>query len=149
MTPEQFAVARKVVPPVVRSMLRRDQVDDAIQDTYARLMSARFDPAKGRYSGFVATIARHVAIDMIRSDKWLLPLRDTDLPPTSQESHLIAVNFIRQARPHVADPRDWVALVMLSEGATGEEAGEAIGLSAAQMYVRVCRTRKRLMKVMR
>lgn len=59
--PRLFAIA-------IRMMKRRDQAEDVLQEAFVKIWerSWQFDPAKGDALAWLATVARHSALDRLR-----------------------------------------------------------------------------------
>lgn len=62
------ATSSKLYGVVLRILNRRDLADDVLQEVYVKIWdrAAAFDPAKGAAITWMATIARHTALDQIR-----------------------------------------------------------------------------------
>jgi RNA polymerase sigma-70 factor (ECF subfamily) len=62
------ATSAKLYGTALRILRRRDLADDVVQEAYVRIWNhaARFDPARGSPITWMATIVRHLAIDLAR-----------------------------------------------------------------------------------
>jgi len=102
------------------------------------------------FLGYVATVARHVALDLIkREGKYVTGLDVTlcdFLPGTpTPRQHERAKNQLHDLLEQL-DPDDKSLVNMLMEGRTLEEIAERIGISYANAAVRVHRLREKLLK---
>jgi RNA polymerase sigma factor (sigma-70 family) len=102
------------------------------------------------FLGYVATVARHVALDLIkREGKYVTGLDVTlcdFLPGTpTPRQHERAKNQLHDLLEQL-DPDDKSLVNMLMEGRTLDEIAERIGISYANAAVRVHRLREKLLK---
>ena len=102
------------------------------------------------FLGYVATVARHVALDLIkREGKYVTGLDVTlcdFLPGTpTPRQHERAKNQLHDLLEEL-DPDDKSLVNMLMEGRTLDEIAERIGISYANAAVRVHRLREKLLK---
>jgi RNA polymerase sigma-70 factor (ECF subfamily) len=65
------ATSAKLYGTAIRILRRRDLADDVVQEAYVRIWNhaARFDPARGSPITWMATIVRHLAIDLARRNR--------------------------------------------------------------------------------
>jgi RNA polymerase sigma-70 factor (ECF subfamily) len=65
------ATSGKLYGTAVRILRRRDLADDVVQEAYIRIWrhAERFDPARGSPVTWMATIVRHLAIDLARRNR--------------------------------------------------------------------------------
>ena len=92
------ATSAKLYGTALRILKRRDLADDVVQEAYVRIWrhAERFDPARGSPITWMATIVRHLAIDLAR--------RNRDAQNGGGEDELLA---IASDRP---DPFDELAM---------------------------------------
>jgi RNA polymerase sigma-70 factor, ECF subfamily len=65
------ATSAKLYGTALRILRRRDLADDVVQEAYVRIWrhAGRFDPARGSPITWMATIVRHLAIDLARRNR--------------------------------------------------------------------------------
>jgi RNA polymerase sigma-70 factor, ECF subfamily len=65
------ATSAKLYGTALRILKRRDLADDVVQEAYVRIWrhAERFDPARGAPITWMATIVRHLAIDLARRNR--------------------------------------------------------------------------------
>lgn len=146
-TPEQaqwFAEQVKPHEPLLRGYLQKrfpslPDHDDVVQEAYARLLRADENQHLASVKGFLFTVARNVAIDMLRRQKTVVHEPITELSEVSllQKAPELAESLERQHRHAVlvdaiaALPERCREVVMLRhlEGLSYKEIAERLGIS--------------------
>lgn len=72
--------------PLLRAYLRKRfpaiaDVDDVVQESHLRLFRARERGVIASAKAYLFAVARHVAIDLARRERFVAPVRVNDLPP--------------------------------------------------------------------
>jgi RNA polymerase sigma-70 factor, ECF subfamily len=75
------ATSSKLYGVALRVLRRRDLAEDVVQEAYLRVWrhADRYDPARGSPLTWMASIVRHLAIDLARSPSVQIPGSDADL----------------------------------------------------------------------
>jgi RNA polymerase sigma-70 factor (ECF subfamily) len=75
------ATSGKLYGVALRVLRRRDLAEDVVQEAYLRIWrhADRYDPARGSPVTWMASIVRHLAIDMARSPGAQIPASEADL----------------------------------------------------------------------
>jgi RNA polymerase sigma-70 factor (ECF subfamily) len=91
------ATSAKLYGTALRILRRRDLADDVVQEAYVRVWNhaARFDPERGSPITWMATIVRHLAIDLARRNR---------VAQSGSEAELLAIPS------HQPDPFDELAM---------------------------------------
>lgn len=146
-SPEQarwFAEQVKPHEPLLRGYLQKrfpslPDHDDVVQEAYTRLLQAEADRHLASVKGFLFTVARNVAIDMLRRQQSVAhePLSECAALPALQEMPTISDALERQQRHAMlldaiaSLPERCREVVMLRhlEGLSYKEIAEQLGIS--------------------
>jgi RNA polymerase sigma-70 factor (ECF subfamily) len=127
----------RMVHGVLMARVPRDDVDDLVQEVFlkalGRLRSLR-DPRA--FGGWVAAIARHVAVDLARRRPEASELHDDLAAPASHEGEAHRVLRLIRALPEAY--RETLALRLI-EGLSGPEIAEQTGLTPGSVRVNLHR----------
>jgi len=127
----------RMVHGVLVARVPRDDVDDLVQEVFlkalGRLRTLREPEAFG---GWLATIARRLAIDRARRKPEALELRDEVAAPELHEDEAHRVLRLIRALPEAY--RETLALRLI-EGLTGPEIAEQTGLTPGSVRVNLHR----------
>lgn len=133
----------RLVHGVLLTRVAPADADDLLQDVFLRawrLLPSLRDPAA--FGGWLATIARHRAIDHLRAQPRSEPFEDVSVPPAADADARAAqaLAAIRALPPAYREP----LLLRLVEGLTGPEIAERTGLTPGSVRVTLCRGLKLL-----
>lgn len=94
------AEAPKLIGVAMRILGRRDLAEDAVQDAFVQvwIKAGQFDPTRGSGRGWVYTIVRHRALNMLRDGR-----REIASEPASVEERLEREATLTQSLDRLAD----------------------------------------------
>ena len=93
------AEAPKLIGVAMRILRRRDLAEDAVQDAFVQVWkkAAQFDPERGSGRGWIYTIVRHRALNMLRDSRREIVSEPGDLDTHIDRDRLVAQSFDRLA----------------------------------------------------
>jgi RNA polymerase sigma factor (sigma-70 family) len=129
------ALYRKTAPKLFAIVLRivrdRAAAEDVLQDTYVRIWqnAATYSSSAGEPLGWLASIARNRAIDVLRKKNPVLIGRDEEgadwldkiMAPHDQEENLIALDALRHCLQQIEAPARDCVLLAYYDGYSREE----------------------------
>jgi RNA polymerase sigma-70 factor (ECF subfamily) len=146
-------IEASVCQEMLRARRLRIDVEDAVQevlshlyeDDWARLR--RFDPASGMLSAYVATIARNLAIDILRRPRPPEPVEDIEdgaSPDSGPERKVLLAEQIDRLVAALDDGDLLLLRWLWFEGLERVEIAARLGISAAALYKRSQRLEARV-----
>lgn len=134
-----------------------DRIEECMNDIFLGIWRniGSFDETKGSFAGWAAGVAKLEAIDTLRRVKrerrfQTVPIEDMEIP---QEDMSLAERELSEEIEEILDclgqkDRELFRRIFLEEEEP-ERAGEALGISRDNVYVRIFRGRQKLRKAIR
>ena len=141
---ELYGRHKRMVHGVLLAHVAYGDAEDLMQAVFLQAMQRLPDLREaGAFAGWLAAIARHLAMDHHRRDKHLLDVEDAPEPryfrPPVEEAEL-ALDAIRSLPEAYRE----TLMMRLVEGMTGPEIAEKTGLTPESVRVNLCRGMKML-----
>lgn len=119
-----------------------DQAEDLMQDVFVKAMQqlpGLREPAA--FGGWLASIARRIAVDHHRSTKYMTQLSTVSIDPPKSNAEPLAILATLQRLPETYRE---TLILRLVEGMTGPEIASRTGLTPDSVRVNLCRGMKLL-----
>lgn len=138
----------------LRMLASREEAEEVVQDVFWQLWKAElhYDPARGRFSTWLFSVARFRCLDRLRSRERTLPrasLRELELTeaPDDQEAEVFLIEQQKQVRAVLASlPEEQRTAIELAffRGLTHDEIAEFTGEALGTVKSRIRRGLARL-----
>jgi RNA polymerase sigma-70 factor, ECF subfamily len=123
-----------------RVLLRDDGLaEELVQETFLRVwrMASRFDPVRGSTSAFIFSIARNLAVDLVRRPS-SRPMEQLDPNEAIEDpiDHLVSAITVRQALDTLKENQRVIVEAIYGHGERAVEIADRLGVPAATIRSR-------------
>lgn len=137
---------KKIYAVVLRILGDRDRAEDAAQQTWLKLVQ-NWDRVSalpwGETEGYVVTVAKNCALDILRSDRRTAAFPE-DWDPPSQEEHQEEYHYLVSLIRALPENYRRILELKLVEEETNQEIARRLGMRESTVGVRVMRGRAML-----
>ena len=137
---------KKIYAVVLRILGDRDRAEDAAQQTWLKLVQ-NWDRVSalpwGATEGYVVTVAKNCALDILRSDRRTAAFPE-DWDPPSQEEHQEEYHYLVSLIRALPENYRRILELKLVEEETNQEIARRLGMRESTVGVRVMRGRAML-----
>ena len=127
----------------------RHLAEDAVQEAYARALEKLPDLQKAnKFTGWLKTICRNTAINMLRKRAKTIAIEDTDQIPAPANCDTALQEQVHIAIAKLPDKAHELIMMRYFANLSHDQIAEVAGITPAAVNAKLCRIRKKLEKIL-